>query len=240
MPTYFITGTRRGLGRLYVEELSKNASNTIIAHVRSLKGNLADLHAIVNSKDTKANIHLVEASIDSEEDIATLPSQLPEGLRIDYLIVNAAHWIESQRSTPALEVPGSAIRDFYNANVIGTVLIVQQLFESLSHGARIAIISTGMASNGFVVNPEAPLMATAYSMAKGALNVFAVHMTRTVEAERAVVVLFDPGWAKTDMGGPDAMMEPRMSTEGILKTLHAVTKDDHGKWYQYNGSIREW
>lgn len=86
MPTFLITGARRGIGLEYVRQLSVSAENTIVAVVRNLDDDLQSLQAIVQRPDS---IFIVQCDLSNAESIASLPSQLPAELRINTVIQNS-------------------------------------------------------------------------------------------------------------------------------------------------------
>lgn len=45
---------------------------------------------------------------------------------------------------------------------------------------------------------------------------------------------------KTRMGGDGAVLEPHESIGGMLKTLHGLTDQDNGKFFNYDGSEQAW
>jgi hypothetical protein len=55
-----------------------------------------------------------------------------------------------------------------------------------------------------------------------------------------VSIVIDPGWVKTDMGGPGAWITPEESVSGILKVADNLTMDQTGKFFHYSGSEVPW
>ena len=42
------------------------------------------------------------------------------------------------------------------------------------------------------------------------------------------------------MGGPNAMLFPHESVEGVLKTVAGLLPSDSGKFYRYDGQVLPW
>ena len=64
-----------------------------------------------------------------------------------------------------------------------------------------------------------------------------VSLAADLKDEGVTVISMDPGWVKTDMGGPHADIEAPESISGQLKVYDALTLGDTGKFYKYDGSI---
>jgi hypothetical protein len=52
--------------------------------------------------------------------------------------------------------------------------------------------------------------------------------------------MVDPGWVKTDMGGPGAQLEPEESARELLRLIDGLTPDDTGRFLRYDGSEMPW
>jgi NAD(P)-dependent dehydrogenase (short-subunit alcohol dehydrogenase family) len=58
-------------------------------------------------------------------------------------------------------------------------------------------------------------LAAAYSPTKAAATMLALHYHFDLKPEGFVVKPLHPGWVKTEMGGPAAMMEIKDSIDGL-------------------------
>ena len=55
-------------------------------------------------------------------------------------------------------------------------------------------------------------------------------------AEGIAVALVDPGWVRTDMGGPDAPLSVEESVSAMRRTLAGLTLADRGAFLRHDGS----
>lgn len=243
MKTYFISGVRTGIGLEYVRQLSSHEGSTVIGTVRSLSKDtdLGKLETIINSPDTKAQIHLVECDLSSADSISSLGSRLPPGLegKINVVIQNAAILLPICQSESSLKITPTSLQDHLTTNVIGPALIVQSLLPYLAPRAKIANISSGLGSKAMLSDERIPPHNTSYSISKAALNMLTVHQAYDLK-NRAIVICVDPGHVKTQMGGPGAPLEVSESARGVLGVLEQLKDEDSGKFLLYDGRALEW
>lgn len=239
MPVYCITGTNRGIGLEFVRQLAQSPDNTIIAATRS--SDLGDLRAIA-SPSTHI-VHCDTGNLPSIHNFAKEVARLlaDKHLKIDFLINSAAINPASWQSSLTLNPDDLAAQ--ISVNVLGPAKVVEFLLEAgvLSDNVRILNMTSGLGSltRSFEFSPR---KAAGYSISKAALNMLTVHQSDDVKARLpgAVVIVLDPGWVKTRMGGSGAVLEPSESVGRILGILHGLTEGENGRFYQYDGKEVPW
>ena len=55
-----------------------------------------------------------------------------------------------------------------------------------------------------------------------------------------MAVVLNPGWVKTDMGGPNAMISVGESVTGMRNVIGRLTMTDTGKFINYDGQDIPW
>jgi len=243
--TYAITGANRGLGLEFVRQLTLPSSppNTIIAAVRSLSGELADLEALrsqLSSSGSKATIHILECDTSSPDSISAFGLALTKTLggedkQLDYLINNAG--INATPEQMALGINAEDLQNHININVLGPAKTVEVVLPHLQKGSVVVNLTSGLGSCG-----KHTVKCTTYSISKAALNMLTVHQAGDEElVKRGVrVICMDPGWVKTRMGGSGAILEKEESIGGMLKTIHQVGEKESGRFYTYTGAEVPW
>jgi NAD(P)-dependent dehydrogenase (short-subunit alcohol dehydrogenase family) len=240
MPVYCITGANRGLGLEFVRQLAAIPENIVLATSRSTAdSDVADLKAVSSS-----NTHVLQCDTGNLESIKAFVAEAGKvlgGKKIDFLFNNAGVNYESWRTSLTLEA--EALDQNMRINVLGTAKVVQYLLEAglLSENVRILNMTSGLGSmqRSSTIKPR---KCAAYSIAKAGLNMLAVHLSEDLKEKLpgVVVIVMDPGWVKTRMGGEGAVLEPEDSIGGMLKVVHGLKGEDNGKYFTYDGSEVPW
>ena len=79
-----------------------------------------------------------------------------------------------------------------------------------------------------------------YRSGKAALNAAMKSLALDLQEHSIGVIMFHPGWVKTDMGGPDALIEVEESINGMIKVIEQFDISQTGCFVEYNGTLQPW
>jgi NAD(P)-dependent dehydrogenase (short-subunit alcohol dehydrogenase family) len=79
-----------------------------------------------------------------------------------------------------------------------------------------------------------------YRSSKAAANMVVKSLSIDLKPLGIAAVVFHPGWVKTDMGGPNALISTEQSVSGIRKMIGGLTIDDSGKFFGFDGQVIPW
>ena len=132
---------------------------------------------------------------------------------LDVLFNNAAILVNGDPpGTFEQEPPGTMERSL-DANLLAPFRLTMALLPLLRAGREPRIVNVGSGAGTF---EDLRLRGIAsYRLTKWALHGMTMLLANHLAGQVAVNA-FDPGWVKTDMGGPNAPGDPRESAEGAL------------------------
>jgi NAD(P)-dependent dehydrogenase (short-subunit alcohol dehydrogenase family) len=79
-----------------------------------------------------------------------------------------------------------------------------------------------------------------YRSSKAAANMVVKSLALDLKEKGITAVAFNPGWVKTDMGGPNAMLSVEQSVTGIRQIISRLKIADSGKFFGNDGNIIPW
>jgi NAD(P)-dependent dehydrogenase (short-subunit alcohol dehydrogenase family) len=139
---------------------------------------------------------------------------------VDVLVNNAAVLLFEHEDV--LSIGSDGYQRTFDTNVFGVIEVCRVFAPEMARAryGRIVNVSSGA---GQVANMST--YAPAYSMSKAALNAFTRILAHTHRNSGVLVNAVDPGWVRTDMGGPSA---PRSPQEGADTIAWLATLPDGG------------
>lgn len=234
MSRILITGANRGLGLEFARQYAADGWD-VIATSRNPE-NSGELQQL-ERKNNKVSLKALDVT--SDKSVEALAHTL-RGQAIDLLVLNSA--IYTRNGNKIGEIDFKAWHEAMETNLFGAIRVAQALLENIAagKGKQIAAISTGMASMQALPSTIGFGAAYQYRTSKAALNMAMSILAKELEPRGISVVIFDPGWVKTDMGGPNAALTPEQSIGGMRKVLAGNPMELTGKFVGYDGKARAW
>ncbi len=214
-----LTGASRGVGRETVALFSREGAEVIgVARDAERLQALAREHA--------GFVGLVGDITDRGLGARLAAAAAERWGALDLLINNAA--IQEYNAGFHAE-PLDALERNFTTNVLSAHWLIHALLPLLERGREPRIINVSSGAGKLDVVKAEPNM-PAYRLSKLALNGLTLAYAGDLKGRVAVNSL-DPGWLKTDLGGPNAPGEP---ADGAVRMLELATKPFEvtgGFWY---------
>ena len=155
---------------------------------------------------------------------------------IDILVNNAGIYGSDKNKFGHVDVQ-SWINTF-QVNTIAPLKVAEVLIEQLRMGDKkvIACLSSKMGS----MDDNGSGGSYIYRSSKAALNAVVKSMSIDLKADGIKSVALHPGWVKTEMGGPNAIISTRESVTRMFDILLSLTPADSGRFIDIDGSDIPW
>jgi len=199
-----VTGSSRGVGSHISEGLAQLGSNVVL-HSRELS-HTRKLAAQLEGLGVKVVTVSGELSDQTQVD-AMLDAALQQAGPIDILYNNAAI-MTPWRENP-WDIPAEDFRRSFEVNVISLARICHRLVPFMLARKWGRVINV---TSGIMEQPEL----TAYAISKAAVDKFVRDFVPQLAGTGVQMNLLDPGWLRTDLGGPKAPNDPSSVIPGAL------------------------
>ena len=199
-----VTGAARGIGRGAALFLAERGCN-IILHGRTAAhcdGVLAEVKAL------GVEAYAVGAEFSEPAQVEAMLAEIDKlGVRVDIVLNNAG--IQVAYRTEYLKTPVSDYEQSFRINTIAPMMIMYHFLPKMEKNGFGRIVNT---TSGIRLEPEQ----AGYSASKAALDKVTMDLASKYDGTDVCINITDPGWCRTDLGGPNAPNAPESSLPGVV------------------------
>jgi Dehydrogenases with different specificities (related to short-chain alcohol dehydrogenases) len=227
MPSCFIAGASRGIGLEFVRQYAADGWTVHAACRRAATAQ--DLLRLTG------DVRVIELDVTDFAAVDAVARTL-DGQAIDLLINNAG--IYGPRTVPYDFVDYAVWDVVMRTNVMAPLKLSAALSKHVARSRRKLIVS--LTSNMGSITENTSGGAYIYRSSKAALNAVMRSLAIDLRGKEIAVVLIHPGWVRTDMGGPGALMEVETSVAGMRRVIEELDIDDTGNFFSHDGKTLPW
>ena len=231
MPIALITGANRGLGFEFVRQYLGDGWR-VFAACRD-PASASKLQQLAKGADGRLNI--IAMDMTDLRSVKTAAAQLKD-IVID-LVINCAG-ITGISGQKVGRVDYESWAHVLDVNTMGPLRVVESFTDQVARSERrlVATITSGMGS----LRDNTTGGSIAYRSSKAAVNMVMRSAAIDLAPQRITCVVINPGWVKTDMGGPNATLTPQESVTAMRRLIEKLSPDQSGKFFHYDGSEYPW
>lgn len=223
-----ITGASRGIGLEYVRQYAE-AGHQVYATVRH--PDEATLLGTLSRQYANVAIHAMDVA--DLQSIRALASKL-KTLKLDILISNAGIYPESSFG----QADPNAWLAAFQINTLGTYYLAECLLPQLASAGQAKLIA--MTSKMGSIDDNSSGGAYIYRSTKTALNMIIKSLAIDLRQHDITVAALHPGWVRTDMGGPQGLIDTETSVSGLRNVIAQLDVAQSGSFIAYDGQAIPW
>ncbi|MBQ8139901.1 MAG: SDR family oxidoreductase [Lachnospiraceae bacterium] len=199
-----VTGGSRGIGKGAALFLAKKGCNLIIQG-RTAKNCAA---TVSEAKALGVEAVAVGAELSKPEEVTKMLEEIDKmGVRVDIVLNNAG--VQVAYRTDYLKTPVSDYEQSFLINTIAPMMICYHFLPKMAEYGFGRIVNT---TSGIRREPEQ----AGYSASKAALDKVTMDLANVYDGTDVMINITDPGWCRTDLGGPQAPNAPESSLPGVV------------------------
>ena len=223
-PTVVITGANRGLGLEFARQFSA-AGYQVIGTARRPEA-ADELRSL--------GVRIVKLDVVDSESVEQFATALGDG-PVDILINNAGI---GGRALSIDELDVDAVDRFFQVNCLGPMRVTQAVLPALRRGDRKLVVNITSMLGSIERNTRGGYYG--YRESKAALNMFTRTLALELQPEGFTCIVMNPGWVRTDLGGPHARLSPQESIGAMITVIESLTAQDTGSFFSHGGERVPW
>ena len=239
MATVLITGAGRGLGLEFTRQYAADGWN-VLACCRD-PARYPELEALTRA--AAGRIRAFALDVGDHASVDALAEQLA-GTPVDVLINNAGTMGAQSFAGQGMQAQRFGQSDYadwvktFHVNTLAPQKMAEAFVEHVAASAQKKIVTLSSVIASIGSNNLGGLYA--YRSTKAAVNAIMRSMALDLARRGIIAVPMHPGWAATEMGGPDAPVRPQHSVAGLRQVIAGLTKEKSGRFWQWDGKELPW
>jgi NAD(P)-dependent dehydrogenase (short-subunit alcohol dehydrogenase family) len=229
--TVLVTGANRGLGLEFARQYAADGWR-VVAACRD-PGAAGDLNRLAAGSGGRIVVIALDVS-----DLASVRAAALSlaGTPIDLLINNAG--VGSPRGQKLGALDYAAWARVLDVNTLGPMRVTEAFLDHLAAGAgkKVVTITSGMGS----IADNGSGGSYAYRSSKAAVNMVVKSLSLDLAPRGITCIVMNPGWVRTDMGGPGGKISPEESISAMRRVIAKLKPADTGKFFNYDGGSYPW
>jgi len=231
MPTVLVTGASRGLGLEFVRQYLAEGY-AVTAGCRN-SGTALALQQL--ERDSNGRLTSVELDVADSVSVKQAALRVP-GSPID-ILVNCAGVIGARGQTIG-SLDYADWTHVLEVNVFGVARVCEAFLDRVAQSGRRLIITITSGMGSLADNTSGGSIP--YRTSKAAVNMLMRSAAIDLKPRGITCVVLNPGWVKTDLGGPNAKLSPEESVGAMRRLIAKLGPSDSGCFYNYDGREYPW
>ncbi len=232
MRTMLITGANRGIGLEFVRQYAADGWR-VVACCRKPAAAEA-LNRLAAQYPDQITVHALDVTDHAQIDqLAQTLSEQP----IDLLINNAGVYPPA-RSDALGETDYAAWQQAFAVNTMAPLKITEAFIQQIARSEFKTIVTITSKMGSIADNRGGG--SYIYRSSKAGANIVMKSLSIDLNPQKIIAILLHPGWVKTDMGGPGALITAEQSVTGMRRVIGNLTLQDSGKFYAFDGQVVPW
>jgi len=230
MLSTLITGANRGLGLEFTRQYLADGWR-VYAACRD-PASASELCRLTEGSD---KLRLLAMDVTDQASINAAVVELDDQA-IDLLLNNAG--IIGPRGQTIGNIDYEAWAEVFAVNTMGPMRVSEAFVEHVARSDRKLIVTLTSGVGSLADNTSGGSIV--YRSSKAAVNMVMRSLAIDLAPRGITCVVVNPGWVRTEMGGPNASLEPSESISRLRRLIATLGPEQSGKFFNHTGHEYPW
>lgn len=232
MKTTLITGANRGIGLEFSRQYA--ADGWIVLACSRNPGKSDELNKL--AAQYPELIKILALDVSDHAQIERLAQELSDE-SIDLLISNAGIYPKSDVNSFG-HIDYAEWMQVFRINTMAPLKMAETFATQLARSEKKIFVAITSKMGSIADNSGGRNYL--YRSSKTAVNMVVKSLAIDLQSAGITSIVIHPGWVKTDMGGPNALISTEQSVSGMRQVISNLSMADSGKFFGYDGQEIPW